>query len=223
MKKGVIRHGRSHSSGSAIEPRVTEDADRRGGNAEAHESSGISLRDRGCGRDAGISRGEQLSRGPPKSSASGRHGTGNHGNRNPPVGGTRRQLGPEVEFRENEKIGSQRFEQRADIARQIIGQVSRRVHGKTSRQRLCGRAEVRVDELANGTDSAQCVDDALCLEALADRGGVEPDEWSRRVSMETRPFVEPGCRVAARARYRRRRVWVRIVRTTEQRRWPFER
>ncbi len=117
----------------------------------------------------------------------------------PPIGGTRRQLGPEVEFRENEKIGAQRFEQRADIARQIIGQVSRRVHGKTSRQRLCGRAEVRIDELANGTDSAQCVDDALCLEALADRGGVEPDEWSRRVSMETRPFVEPGCRVAARA------------------------
>ena len=65
------------------------------------------------------------------------------------------------------EIGPENVQQGVYMARQIVGHVSRGIHGKPLGERLRRRAEVCVNALAGRTQVAERFNDAFGLQTLA--------------------------------------------------------
>jgi hypothetical protein len=188
----VIRRDGRHPRGHAVEARIAKHANALGRHAQPREPRRVRLGHRARGPDRRVAGAEQRARGPAEPPAPGADGGRDEGHHDAVSRGTRGQLGPEVQLGEHQQVWRERAEQPlgrvGEIVRQVVGGVHRQPMGK----RLGGWAEVGVDQLTVGEQAAQLEQHALCLESLADRGGMEPDQCARPVAPGGGPGHEPG-------------------------------
>jgi hypothetical protein len=153
----------------AVIARIAQDPDALGRDPKPRESRRIFLGDRGGGAYCLVAGAKQCSCRPAQPATAGTHRGRDDGDVGAARGRAHGELGPEVELREDQKIGRQRVEQGLDRARQVIGEIVGHVHRKPAGERLRGRAEMGVDVLRRGTSLPQLEQHALRLKPFAYR------------------------------------------------------
>ena len=99
--------------------------------------------------------------------------------------------GQRSSFEKTSRSGASAPRSRSAASGRSYGQVVGRVHGEAAGERLGGRTEVGVHELAPRHEPAELEQHALGLQALAHAGGVEPRERPRGVPRAGGPRRQP--------------------------------
>ena len=178
--------------GDAVIARVARDRDRLGTGAEQLQALAIFLADRADAIERAIRRRRPVPRRPAQPRAVGRDGGRDQAQLHAAARRGERELRPHVEFAEHEGGGLQRVEHRRHfgrpVERQIVCDVDRQVLGEP----LGRRRKEREGELPVGMLGAQGLEDRLCLQALADRWRVHPDQGPFRIALGRPPTAKTG-------------------------------
>jgi hypothetical protein len=189
----IIGPDAGHSRRCAVEPRVAQHADPLLRHAEPRQPFSVVARDGRGGAHHGVPGRQQRSSRPAEPPTSPAHRACHDRHRDPPRRGPNGELGPQVQLGEHQEIRGKAREQAVDFSGQIVRQVIGDIDGKASGQARRRGAEVGVGELAVGADPAELQQNALRLQALAHRGGMEPDERPAALA----PCLPPGGEPAA--------------------------
>src|SRR5216117_4131526 len=179
------------SLGDAVVPRIPRHFDGRRASPQLLEAAAVLLADRADAFEGAV-RGLRPAAGrPTEPRAVRRHRGRDEAQLHAALRRRQGQLGPHVELREDERGGPERLERAPHFSRAVERQVIRHIDRQAARQPLGRRGEKRIRELPVGGLGAHRLEHRLCLEALAHRRRVHPQERALGVAVRLCPGGQP--------------------------------